>query len=112
MNVLILGSGGREHAFAWKVAESSLCKKLLIAPGNAGTSELGTNFDIDINKSYFIGDKISDILAGNRYGCKSILVRTGHGKSEESALDEFDFEPDKICNNILDAVNWLVYDSN
>ena len=36
MNVLILGSGGREHAFAWKIAKSSLCKKLLIAPGNAG----------------------------------------------------------------------------
>lgn len=49
MNVLILGSGGREHAFAWKVAESSLCKKLLIAPGNAGTSEIGTNVDIGVN---------------------------------------------------------------
>ena len=49
MNVLILGSGGREHAFAWKVAKSSLCKKLLIAPGNAGTSELGTNVDISVN---------------------------------------------------------------
>ena len=49
MNVLILGSGGREHAFAWKVAKSSLCKKLLIAPGNAGTNELGTNVDIDVN---------------------------------------------------------------
>ncbi len=49
MNVLILGSGGREHAFAWKVSQSSLCKKLLIAPGNAGTSELGTNIDIGVN---------------------------------------------------------------
>ena len=49
MNVLILGSGGREHAFAWKIAKSSLCKKLLVAPGNAGTSELGTNVDIGVN---------------------------------------------------------------
>ncbi len=70
------------------------------------------DFGIDANKSYFIGDKISDILAGNSHGCKSILVRTGHGKSEESALDEFDFKPNKICNNILDAVNWIVCDSN
>ena len=46
---LILGSGGREHAFAWKISKSSLCKKLLIAPGNAGTSELGTNVDIGVN---------------------------------------------------------------
>ena len=43
MNVLILGSGGREHAFAWKISQSSLCKKLFISPGNAGTSEIGTN---------------------------------------------------------------------
>ncbi len=49
MNVLILGSGGREHAFAWKISKSSLCKKLLVAPGNAGTSELGTNVNIGVN---------------------------------------------------------------
>ena len=49
MNVLILGSGGREHAFAWKVSQSSLCKKLLVAPGNAGTNELGTNVEIGVN---------------------------------------------------------------
>ena len=49
MNVLILGSGGREHAFAWKIAQSSSCNKLFIAPGNAGTSELGTNVDISVN---------------------------------------------------------------
>ena len=48
MHVLILGSGGREHAFAWKVAKSSLCKKLLIAPGNAGTAEIGQNVDVDL----------------------------------------------------------------
>ena len=40
MNVLILGSGGREHAFAWKISQSKLLNKLFIAPGNAGTSEV------------------------------------------------------------------------
>lgn len=48
MNILILGSGGREHAFAWKLSQSALCDNLYIAPGNAGTSALGENIDIDI----------------------------------------------------------------
>ncbi|WP_338768857.1 phosphoribosylamine--glycine ligase [Bernardetia sp. ABR2-2B] len=46
MNVLIIGSGGREHAFAWKIAQSSLCDNLYIATGNAGTSQVGTNVAI------------------------------------------------------------------
>ena len=47
MNVLILGAGGREHAMAWKIAQSSLLDKLFIAPGNAGTKEVGTNLEIN-----------------------------------------------------------------
>ena len=47
MNVLILGSGGREHAFAWKIAQSNLLTHLFIAPGNAGTMQFGTNLDIN-----------------------------------------------------------------
>jgi phosphoribosylamine--glycine ligase len=49
MNVLILGSGGREHAFAWKIAQSKLLQNLYIAPGNAGTSHCGTNVNIPVN---------------------------------------------------------------
>ena len=49
MNILLLGSGGREHALALKMRESSLLSKLYIAPGNAGTISVGTNLDIDIN---------------------------------------------------------------
>jgi phosphoribosylamine--glycine ligase len=69
MNVLILGSGGREHAFAWKVAKSSLCKKLLIAPGNAGTSELGTNINISVNdferiKKLVIEEEVMLVIVG------------------------------------------------
>ncbi|MEZ4952322.1 MAG: phosphoribosylamine--glycine ligase [Saprospiraceae bacterium] len=48
MKILLLGSGGREHTFAWKINQSPLCKKLYIAPGNAGTSELGENVSLDI----------------------------------------------------------------
>ena len=40
MNILILGSGGREHTFAWKISQSHLCEKLYISPGNGGTDEI------------------------------------------------------------------------
>ena len=46
MNILLLGSGGREHAIAWKIAQSPKVDKLFIAPGNAGTALVGTNVDI------------------------------------------------------------------
>jgi phosphoribosylamine---glycine ligase len=49
MNVLILGSGGREHAFAWKIAQSKQLQNLFIAPGNAGTAHCGTNLPIAVN---------------------------------------------------------------
>lgn len=49
MNVLILGSGGREHAFAWKIAQSKKLQNLYIAPGNAGTAHCGTNVNIAVN---------------------------------------------------------------
>jgi len=48
MNVLILGSGGREHALAWKISQSSSCNKLFIAPGNAGTDLVGVNKNINV----------------------------------------------------------------
>lgn len=48
MNVLILGSGGREHAFAWKISQSKQLQNLYIAPGNAGTSHCGTNINISV----------------------------------------------------------------
>ena len=49
MNVLLLGSGGREHALAWRLSQSPLCTALHIAPGNAGTRAYGTNLAVDIN---------------------------------------------------------------
>ena len=69
MNVLILGEGGREHAFAWKIAKSSLCKKLLIAPGNAGTEQIGTNVNISVNdfkkiKDLCLKEEINMLIVG------------------------------------------------
>ena len=46
MNILILGSGGREHTFTWKVKQSDKCKNLYVAPGNSGTDQIATNLDI------------------------------------------------------------------
>src|SRR4051812_27879007 len=48
MNILLIGSGGREHALAWKIAQSKHCSQLYIAPGNAGTTECGTNVNISV----------------------------------------------------------------
>jgi phosphoribosylamine--glycine ligase len=69
MNVLILGSGGREHAFAWKIAKSSSCNRLFIAPGNAGTAEVGTNINIEVNdfesiKKFVLTENIELVLVG------------------------------------------------
>ena len=48
MTILILGSGGREHTFAWKLSQSPLCKKLYVAPGNSGTSQIAENVAIGV----------------------------------------------------------------
>ena len=49
MNVLVLGSGGREHTFAWVIAKSPLCDSLFVAPGNSGTAGIATNLEIGVN---------------------------------------------------------------
>ena len=56
MNILILGSGGREHTFAWKITQSPLCTKLYVAPGNSGTAQIATNIDIKVTDFYGIKD--------------------------------------------------------
>ncbi|MBC2843844.1 phosphoribosylamine--glycine ligase [Winogradskyella flava] len=48
MNILVLGSGGREHTFAWKIAQSNHCDNLYVAPGNSGTKSIATNLDISV----------------------------------------------------------------
>ena len=56
MKILLLGSGGREHALAWKISQSSQLEKLFVAPGNAGTSEIAENVALDINDFEAIGN--------------------------------------------------------
>ena len=69
MNVLILGSGGREHALSWKIAQSSQLNKLFVAPGNAGTKKSGTNVDIKIDdfeaiKNFVLENEINLLVVG------------------------------------------------
>ena len=56
MNILLLGSGGREHALAWKITQSPQVEKLFIAPGNAGTAALGENVPVGVNDFHRIKD--------------------------------------------------------
>ncbi len=60
MNILVLGSGGREHAFSWKIAQSANCDNLYIAPGNAGTASLGTNVNLNVNDFDGIGHFVQE----------------------------------------------------
>ena len=69
MNVLILGSGGREHAMAWKISQSSLINNLYIAPGNAGTEKVGKNLACDVNdfkavKKLVLDNQINMVVVG------------------------------------------------
>lgn len=69
MRILLLGSGGREHALAWKMAQSSILDALFIAPGNAGTKQLGKNVQLDPNdfdavKSFVVENEIDMVVVG------------------------------------------------
>ena len=69
MNILLLGSGGREHAMAWKIAQSPKVDRLYIAPGNAGTSTAGTNVDIKVNdfqkiREFVLANDINMVVVG------------------------------------------------
>ena len=69
MTILLLGSGGREHALAWKMLQSSKCSKLFVAPGNAGTAQIATNINLNILdfeaiKVFVIQEKVSMVVVG------------------------------------------------
>ncbi len=76
MNVLVLGSGGREHAISWKIKQSALLNKLYIAPGNAGTKFLATNVSISLDnfealKKFVLENSINMIIVGG----ETLLVK-------------------------------------
>lgn len=88
MKILLLGSGGREHALAWKIADSPLCDKLYIAPGNGGTGEYGENVAIDPNDFSSIQDFC------NRQNIEMIVV----GPEDPLCKGIYDFFKDSPIN--------------
>jgi phosphoribosylamine--glycine ligase len=69
MRILLLGSGGREHALAWKMLQSSNCTQLFVAPGNAGTAQIATNVSLDILdfvalKNFVLSEKVEMVVVG------------------------------------------------
>ncbi|WP_395052715.1 phosphoribosylamine--glycine ligase [Flavobacterium sp.] len=69
MTILLLGSGGREHTLAWKMLQSNKCSKLFVAPGNAGTSQIATNvnlniLDFDALKTFALAERVEMIVVG------------------------------------------------
>lgn len=69
MTILILGSGGREHTFAWKIVQSPLCQKLFVAPGNSGTAKIAENIDLKVTdfqaiKKVVLENQIDMVVVG------------------------------------------------
>jgi phosphoribosylamine---glycine ligase len=117
MNILIIGNGGREHAFAWKIKQSNLCEKLFVAPGNAGTAIVAENVEIAVDDFEKIGNlclqqKIGLVLVGpevplvkgirdyfeNDSKLKSILL-VGPGKEGAQLEGSKDFSKQFMLRN-------------
>lgn len=91
MNILILGSGGREHALAWKISKSSSCNKLFIAPGNAGTELVGQNIQISA----------TDFQSIKKLVIKEEIVMVIVGPEDPLVKGIFDFfQSDNLLNHI------------
>lgn len=86
MRILLLGSGGREHALAWKIAQSPKCEKLYIAPGNAGTANAGENVAIGVNEF----DKLKDFVSENHV---DMIVVGPEDPLVKGIYDEFKADP-------------------
>jgi len=91
---------------AFRLAGESDCRK----PSPQMVIDAAREFDIDLSKSYFIGDKAIDILCGINAGCRTVLVRTGEGESEISTLQKENILPNFIALNIVEACNFIYDD--
>ena len=74
--------------------------------------EAAKDYDIDLARSWMIGDRISDIIAGHRAGCRTIIIRTGMHKEKPIISDDMDLSiaPDYFCDNLLEAVLIILKD--
>ena len=91
MNVLIIGSGGREHAIAWKISKSSMIKKLIVCPGNAGTELVAQNIELDI-----IHEDEDLVVINKRPG---IVVHPGHGNYSGTLINGLIYHFENLPKN-------------
>ena len=91
-----------------KYRKSCDCRKPM--PGML--KEAAKDYDIDLARSWMIGDRISDIIAGHRAGCRTIIIRTGMHKEKPIISDDMDLSiaPDYFCDNLLEAVLIILKD--
>lgn len=92
MNILVIGSGGREHALAWKIKESPLCQKIFVAPGNAGTALVAENVPLEVNDFEGLGKFCVENSVG--------LVVVGPEGPLVNGIRDF-FENDQALQEIL-----------
>ena len=91
MTILLLGSGGREHALAWKMLQSPLCTKLFVAPGNAGTASIATNVNI----------QPTDFAALKKFSLEENVEMVVVGPEDPLVLGIYDFfKKDELLKNI------------
>ena len=114
MNILILGSGAREHAFSWKIFESKHCTGLFIAPGNAGTAQLGKNIDISpidfpAIKKACVTEKIEMVFVGPEdplvQGIYDYLTNVLNLNTKVTGI-EHRKDLVELCNNIAQKSNF------
>jgi len=82
------------------------CRK----PGPGMAQKAAREHGIDLSRSYFVGDKVSDIMLGKNAGGKTILVMTGYGPSQLRLLEDEGIEPDKVADGLLEAADWIIKD--
>lgn len=63
---------------------------------------------LDLGRSFTVGDKVSDLEAGHRVGCRTVLVLTGYGTEAREAFKSSDFQPDHIASDLFEAVQWIL----
>lgn len=83
------------------------CRK----PKTGLLKEAADEFDLDLSSSYMVGDKYTDLKTGINEGCKTILVKTGYGKGEAEKIGGWDFKPDLVAEDLLEAAKWILGDN-
>ena len=91
-----------------KYLQACDCRK----PNPGSLFQAARDLDIDLKTSFFVGDKRSDLEAGQAAGCRTVLVRTGYGLLTESSKEDQRARPDHIATNLLEAAEWILAQRN